>query len=92
MSVTLQPATTIVEAALRKARETACAPLAVAVLDGGGHLKAFSREDAAGTLRPQIALGKAVGRAGNGGRHTGTGPVVPAPGALVRSSRRQEES
>jgi uncharacterized protein GlcG (DUF336 family) len=82
MSVTLQPATTIVEAALRKARETACAPLAVAVLDGGGHLKAFSQEDAAGTLRPQIALGKAWDALGMG---VGTR-------ALARSSRRQEES
>jgi uncharacterized protein GlcG (DUF336 family) len=82
MSVTLQPATTIVEAALRKARETACAPLAVAVLDGGGHLKAFSREDAAGPP-PADRAEQGVGRAGNGGRHTGTGPVVPAPGGVL---------
>src|SRR2546427_440244 len=42
--ITLQQATTIVESALRKARETTCAPLAVAVPDDGGHLKAFARE------------------------------------------------
>src|SRR5262245_28536242 len=64
--VTLRQATTIVEAALRKARDTGCAPLAVAVLDDGGHLKAFAREDGAGIVRPQIAMGKAWGALGMG--------------------------
>jgi len=64
--LSLQQATTIVEAALGKARETSCAPLAVAVLDGGGHLKAFAREDGAGIIRPQIATGKAWGALGMG--------------------------
>ena len=64
--LTLQQATTIVEAALRKGRETGCAPLAVAVLDAGGHLKAFAREDGAGIVRPQIAVGKAWGALGMG--------------------------
>jgi uncharacterized protein GlcG (DUF336 family) len=64
--LSLQQATTIVEAALRKARETGCAPLAVAVLDAGGHLKAFAREDGAGIIRPQIAMGKAWGALGMG--------------------------
>jgi uncharacterized protein GlcG (DUF336 family) len=64
--VTLQQATTIVETALRKARETGCAPLAVAVLDAGGHLETFAREDGAGILRPQIAFGKAWGAVGMG--------------------------
>ena len=59
MTITLSQATTIVQAALGKARETSCAPLAIAVLDPGGHLKAFAREDGAGILRPQIATGKA---------------------------------
>jgi uncharacterized protein GlcG (DUF336 family) len=66
MSLTLQQATTIVEAALRAGRQTACAPLAVAVLDAGGHLKAFAREDGAGIVRPQIAVGKAWGALGMG--------------------------
>ena len=66
MNLTLQQATTIVEAALRTGRETRCAPLAVAVLDGGGHLKAFAREDGAGIVRPQIAIGKAWGALGMG--------------------------
>jgi uncharacterized protein GlcG (DUF336 family) len=64
--ITLAQATTLVEAALRKARELGCAPLAVAVLDDGGHLKAFAREDGAGIVRPQIAMGKAWGALGMG--------------------------
>ena len=64
--ITLGQAMTIVEAALGSARETGCAPLAVAVLDAGGHLKAFAREDGAGIVRPQIAMGKAWGALGMG--------------------------
>jgi uncharacterized protein GlcG (DUF336 family) len=64
--ITLGQAMTMVDAALRRARETGCAPLAVAVLDDGGHLKAFAREDGAGILRPQIAMGKAWGALGMG--------------------------
>jgi uncharacterized protein GlcG (DUF336 family) len=64
--ITLGQAMTIVDAALRRARETGCAPLAVAVLDDGGHLKAFAREDGAGIVRPQIAMGKAWGAIGMG--------------------------
>ncbi len=39
--VTLAQASTIVDAALKKGRDTNCAPLTVAVLDVGGHLVAF---------------------------------------------------
>ncbi len=66
MSLTLAQAKTVVEGALRKGRETQCAPLTVAVLDDGGHLKAFAREDGAGIVRPQIAVGKAWGALGMG--------------------------
>jgi uncharacterized protein GlcG (DUF336 family) len=66
MGLTLQQALVIVEFALKKGRETGCAPIAVAVLDGGGHLKAFAREDGAGILRPQVATGKAWGALGMG--------------------------
>ena len=64
--LSLREATTIVEASLKKGRETSFAPLAVAVLDAGGHLKAFAREDGAGIIRPQIAMGKAWGALGMG--------------------------
>ena len=64
--LTLDHALTIVQAALRKGRDMGLAPLAVAVLDEGGHLKAFGREDGAGIIRPQIAMGKAWGTLGMG--------------------------
>src|SRR5919198_1280652 len=64
--LSLVQAETILEAALSKGRAMGLAPLAVAVLDPGGHLTAFGREDGAGILRPQIALGKAWGALGMG--------------------------
>ena len=67
MSVlTLAQASTIVDAALKKGRDTNCAPLTVAVLDAGGHLVAFKREDKSGILRFDIAFGKAWGALGMG--------------------------
>ncbi len=41
-------------------------PLAVAVLDAGGNLVAFKRDDRAGILRFDIAFGKAWGALGMG--------------------------
>ena len=66
MSVTLAQASTIVDTALKKGRDTSCAPLTVAVLDAGGHLVAFKREDKSGILRFDIAYGKAWGALGRG--------------------------
>jgi uncharacterized protein GlcG (DUF336 family) len=66
MSVTLAQASTIVDVALKKGRETNCAPLTVAVLDSGGHMVAFKREDRSGILRYDIAYGKAWGALGMG--------------------------
>jgi uncharacterized protein GlcG (DUF336 family) len=66
MSVTLAQASTIADVALKKGRDTHCAPLTVAVLDAGGHLVAFKREDKSGILRYDIANGKAWGALGMG--------------------------
>lgn len=65
-NVTLAQATTIVDAALEKGAELGLAPLTVAVLDSGGHLVAFKREDKSGILRADIAIGKAWGALGMG--------------------------
>ncbi|HEX2654393.1 MAG TPA: heme-binding protein [Xanthobacteraceae bacterium] len=65
-SLTLAQASTIVDIALKKGRETSCSPLTVAVLDAGGHLVAFKREDRSGILRQDIATGKAYGALGMG--------------------------
>src|SRR5947207_14985208 len=66
MSITLAQASIIVDTALNKGRDTHCAPLTVAVLDAGGHLVAFKREDKSGILRFDIAYGKAWGALGMG--------------------------
>ena len=66
MSLTLTLASTIVDVALKKAREANLQPLTVAVLDAGGHLVAFKREDKSGILRFDIAFGKAWGALGMG--------------------------
>ena len=66
MSVTLAQASTIVDTALKTAREMNLVPMTVAVLDAGGHLVAFKREDKSGILRYEIAYGKAWGALGMG--------------------------
>ena len=62
----LAQAKAIVEAALAEARKRDLAPLTVAVLDAGGHLVAFQREDGSGIVRFDIAYGKAWGSLGMG--------------------------
>jgi uncharacterized protein GlcG (DUF336 family) len=61
MEITLKKARLIVRKALEKGRELELKPLAVAVLDAGGHLKAFEREDGASPGRFDIARAKAYG-------------------------------
>src|SRR3954451_5166683 len=63
-SLTLAQASTIVDVALKTGRDAKYAPLTVAVLDAGGHLVAFKREDRSGLLRFDIAFGKAWGALG----------------------------
>jgi uncharacterized protein GlcG (DUF336 family) len=65
-SLTLTQASTIVDVALKTGRDAKFAPLTVAVLDAGGHLVAFKREDKSGILRFDIAFGKAWGALGMG--------------------------
>ena len=66
MPMSLETASTIVDAALAKGRASSFMPLSVAVLDAGGHLVAFKREDRSGILRFDIAFGKAWGALGMG--------------------------
>jgi uncharacterized protein GlcG (DUF336 family) len=65
-ALTLAQASAILEAAIAEARRHGFAPLALAVLDAGGHLIAFQREDGAGFARFDIAYGKAWGALGMG--------------------------
>ena len=64
--IKLSDASTIIDTALAEARARSLAPLAVAVLDAGGHLVAYKREDGAGIVRFDIAYGKAWGSLGMG--------------------------
>lgn len=65
-SLSLASAATIVDAALAAGREAGLMPLTVAVLDAGGHLVAMKREDGAGILRLDVAIGKAWASLGMG--------------------------
>ena len=65
-TLNLAQASLIIDAALATARERNFAPLVIAVLDAGGHLIAFKREDGAGFARFDIAFGKAWGALGMG--------------------------
>jgi uncharacterized protein GlcG (DUF336 family) len=80
MSLTLAQASSIVDVALKKGRDNNLAPLTVAVLDAGGHLVAFKREDKSGLLRYDIAYGKAWGALGMGfGSRTLAGRAAKTP-------------
>lgn len=59
--ISLDQANAVIAAAFEKGCELALKPLSVAVMDAGGHLLAFQRQDGASTLRPQIAAAKAGG-------------------------------
>ena len=66
MAIKLAQAGTIVDVALQKGRELNLRPLVVAVLDAGGHLVAYRREDRSAILRFEIAYGKAYAALGMG--------------------------
>ncbi len=54
---------TILSEAFRKGRELGLKPLSVVVLDAGGHVLAFAKEDGASPGRFEIARAKAYGAA-----------------------------
>lgn len=59
--ISLNKARSIIRKTLAKGRELELNPLSVVVLDAGGHVKAFEREDGASPGRFAIAQGKAYG-------------------------------
>ncbi len=59
--LSLAKALEIITAALAKGGDLGLKPLAVVVLDAGGHVKAFQRQDGASMMRFEIASGKAYG-------------------------------
>lgn len=61
MTISLRKARTIIRKTFEKAHELGLKPLSVVVLDAGGHVQAFEREDGASPGRFGIAQGKAYG-------------------------------
>ncbi|WJY21358.1 heme-binding protein [Fontisubflavum oceani] len=61
MMISLDQARAVVRGTLEKGRAMGLKPLSVAVLDAGGHVLAFEREDGASPGRFEIARGKAYG-------------------------------
>ncbi len=59
--LSLNRARSIIRKTLAKGREMDLKPLSVVVLDTGGHVKAFEREDGAAPGRFAVAHGKAYG-------------------------------
>ncbi|MEA3537079.1 heme-binding protein [Rhizobium sp. CC-YZS058] len=57
----LSIANALIENTFSFARDRGFKPLSVAVLDAGGHLLAFQKQDGASMLRFEIAFGKAYG-------------------------------
>jgi uncharacterized protein GlcG (DUF336 family) len=65
-TLTLAQAQTIIEGALARSKAEKFKPMAIAVLDESGNLKAFVREDGASMFRFEVAQAKAWGAVGMG--------------------------
>ena len=65
-SLKLEDANAICDRALAIGREIKLRPLGVAVLDSGGNIVVLKTEDGSGTLRVEIAVGKAHAALGMG--------------------------
>lgn len=59
--ISLSKARSIIRGTIKQGREMGLKPLSVVVLDTGGNVKAFEREDGASPGRFEIARGKAYG-------------------------------
>lgn len=78
--LTLDHANTIIATAFAMAAELKLKPLGVTVLDAGGHLVAYQRQDGASFLRHEIGAGKAFGALAIGaGSRTVTKHAVERP-------------
>ena len=85
--IRLEQAEKIIDGALNHGAEIECAPLSVAVLDDGGHLVAFRRQDNSGILRFEIAAGKAYGALGMGRSSRALAAVAEQRPQFVQGSR-----
>ena len=65
-AISLEQSNTIIQASLARAKELDLKPLSVIVLDAGGRVKAFQKQDGSALLRFEIAYGKAFAALGLG--------------------------
>lgn len=65
-TLSLDAANRIIDAAFAERRKQGLLPLAVSVLDAGGNLVAFKREDGSSVMRFDISFGKAYAALGMG--------------------------
>ena len=61
MNLGLEEALKIIQGARNAGRAAGMKPLSIVVLDSGGHVSAFQREDGSSNKRFEIAFGKAHG-------------------------------
>src|ERR1700751_823489 len=59
--LSLEQANTIIAATFTAAKKRKCRPMSAIVLDAGGRVKAFQKQDGASMLRFEICYGKAYG-------------------------------
>jgi len=89
--MTLALASELADGTLAAGRADGCQPLAVVVLDAGGHDVVVKREDRCGLLRVDIARGKAWGALGIGVLvRNADGDVIGAVGVSGDTSDRDE--
>ena len=65
-TLTLTQANQIISGALAQSKSAGYKPMGIVVLDDGGNIKAFAREDGASMFRFDVAQGKAWGAIGMG--------------------------
>jgi uncharacterized protein GlcG (DUF336 family) len=65
-TLTLAQANQIISGALAQSKAAGYKPMGIVVLDDGGNIKAFAREDGASMFRFEVARGKAWGAIGMG--------------------------
>lgn len=59
--INLEQAEGIIDAILARGRELKCRPISAVVVEPGGPVKAFKKEDGSSTMRFEMAFGKAFG-------------------------------
>ncbi len=64
--ITLDEANSIIQIAIAQASELKLKPLSIIVLDAGGRVKAFQKQDGSALLRFEISYGKAFAALGMG--------------------------